>query len=38
MLVGLTPFSLFGAFGNNAFSLAAFPTEGNPGYDQPIPM
>jgi hypothetical protein len=38
MSVGSTPFSLFGAFGNNAFSLVAFPTRGNPGYGQPNPM
>jgi hypothetical protein len=38
MLVGLTPFSLIGMFGNNAFSLAAFPTGGNPNFGQPIPM
>jgi hypothetical protein len=37
-LVGSTPFSLFGAFGNNAFSSAAFLTGGNPGYGQPNPM
>jgi hypothetical protein len=38
MPVGSTLFSLFGVFGNNAFSSAAFPTRGNPGYGQPIPM
>jgi hypothetical protein len=38
MSVGSTPFSLFGAFGNNAFPSAAFLTGGNPGYGQPIPM
>jgi hypothetical protein len=38
MLVGSTPFSLFGAFGNNAFSSATFPTWGNPSFRQPIPM
>jgi hypothetical protein len=38
MSVGLTPFSLFGAFGNNAFSSIAFPTGGNLGYEQPIAM
>jgi hypothetical protein len=38
MPVGLTPFSLFGAFSNNAFWSAAFPTGGNPSYRQPIPM
>jgi hypothetical protein len=36
--VSSTPFSLFGAFGNNAFSSASFPTRGNRGYRQPIPM
>jgi hypothetical protein len=29
---------LFGAFGNNAFSLSTFPTGGKPGFGQPIPM
>jgi hypothetical protein len=38
MSIGSTPFSLFGAFGNNAFSSASFLTGGNPGYRQPIPM
>jgi hypothetical protein len=38
MPVGSTPFSLFGAFGNNAFLSATFPTGGNPGFGQPIPM
>jgi hypothetical protein len=38
MSVSSTPFSLFGAFGNNAFSSAAFPTGGNPGLGQSIPM
>jgi hypothetical protein len=38
MTVGSTPFSLFDVFGNNAFSLATFPTGGNPGFKQPIPM
>jgi hypothetical protein len=38
MLVGSTPFSLFGAFGNNTFSSIAFPNGGNPGYGQPNPM
>jgi hypothetical protein len=32
MPVGSTPFSLFGAFGKNAFSSAAFPTRGNPSF------
>jgi hypothetical protein len=27
-------FSLFGAFGNNAFSSAAFSTGGNPSFGQ----
>jgi hypothetical protein len=38
MSVGSTLFSLFGAFGNNTFSLASFPTVGNPSYGQPITM
>jgi hypothetical protein len=38
MLVGSTPFSLFDAFGNNAFSSAAFPTGGNLSFRQPITM
>jgi hypothetical protein len=38
MSVGSTPFSLFSAFGNNAFLSASFPTGGNPSYRQPIPM
>jgi hypothetical protein len=38
MLVGLILFSLFGEFGNKAFSSATFPTGGNPGYEQPIPI
>jgi hypothetical protein len=38
MLIGLTLFSLFDAFGNNAFSSATFPTGGNPSFRQPIPM
>jgi hypothetical protein len=38
MSIGLTPFSFFGAFGNNTFSSATFPTRGNPSYGQPIPM
>jgi hypothetical protein len=37
-LVGSTQFSLFGAFANNAFSSATFPTGGNLGYGQPNPM
>jgi hypothetical protein len=32
---GLTPFSLFDAFGKNAFSSAAVLARGNPGYGQP---
>jgi hypothetical protein len=38
MPVGSTSFSLFGVFGNNAFSSTAFPTGGNPDFRQPIPM
>jgi hypothetical protein len=38
MPVGSTPFFLFGAFGNNAFSSTTFPTGGNPNFRQPIPM
>jgi hypothetical protein len=38
MLVGLTPFFLFGSFANNAFSSATFPTGGNPSFEQPIPI
>jgi hypothetical protein len=38
MLVGLTPFSLFRAFGNNTFSSSSFLTRGSPGYGQPNPM
>ena len=38
MSVGSTPFYLFGAFGNNAFSSANFSTRGNPGFGQSIPM
>jgi hypothetical protein len=34
MLVGLTPFSLNGTFGNNTFLLIAFPTGGNPIFGQ----
>jgi hypothetical protein len=37
MSVGSTDFFV-GVFGNNAFSSAAFPTGGNPGYGQPNPM
>jgi hypothetical protein len=33
MLVGSTPFSLFDAFGNNAFSSTTFLTGGNLGFD-----
>jgi hypothetical protein len=32
MLVGSTPFSLFDAFGNNAFSSAVVLARGNPGF------
>jgi hypothetical protein len=38
MSVGSTPFYLFGAFSNNVFSSATFPTGGNPNYGPPIPM
>jgi hypothetical protein len=38
MPIGLTPFSLFSAFGKNAFSSATFLTGGNPGFRQTIPM
>jgi hypothetical protein len=38
MPVGSTPFSLFDAFGNNAFSSAVISTGGNPGYGQQNPM
>jgi hypothetical protein len=38
MSVGSTPFSLFGAFGNNAFLSTAFPTGGNLDFEQSIPM
>jgi hypothetical protein len=36
--VGSTPFSLFSAFSNNAFSSVAFPTRGNSSYGQLNPM
>jgi hypothetical protein len=38
MLVGSTPFFLFGTFCNNAFSSAAISAEGNPGYRQQHPV
>jgi hypothetical protein len=38
MPVGSTPFSFFDAFVSNAFSLATFPTGGDPGFRQPIAM
>jgi hypothetical protein len=38
MLVGLTPFSLLGAFGNNDFSSVSLSTGGNPSFGKPIPM
>jgi hypothetical protein len=38
MSVGLTPFSLAGMFGNNAFSSVAFLTGGNPSFGQSTPM
>jgi hypothetical protein len=34
ILVGLTPFSLFDAFGNNSFSLVVISAAGNPDYGQ----
>jgi hypothetical protein len=34
MSVGSMSFSLFGEFGNNSFSSAAFSTGGNPIFDQ----
>jgi hypothetical protein len=37
-LVGSMPFSLFGAFGNNAFSSSSFSVGGNPIFGQPNPM
>jgi hypothetical protein len=38
MMVGSTPFSLFDAFGNNAFLSSVVSTGGNPGYGQQNPM
>jgi hypothetical protein len=38
MLVGSTPFSLFGAFGNNALSSAVVSAGGNLHYGQKNPM
>jgi hypothetical protein len=38
MLVGSTPFSLFGVFGNNSFLSAAISVGGNPSYGQQNPM
>jgi hypothetical protein len=38
MSVGSKPFSLFDAFGNNAFSSVAISVGGNPGYGQQNPM
>jgi hypothetical protein len=38
MSVGSTPFSLNVTFGNNTFSLAAFPTGGNPIFEESTPM
>jgi hypothetical protein len=36
--VGSMSFSLFGAFGNNTFSLTSFPTGGNPNFGQQNPV
>jgi hypothetical protein len=36
--VGLTPFSLFIAFGNNSFSSAIISSEGNTSYGQQHPV
>jgi hypothetical protein len=38
MPVGSTLFSLFDAFGNNAFSSASISVGGNPGYGQQHPV
>jgi hypothetical protein len=38
MLVGSTPFSLFDAFGNNAFSSASISAGGNPGFGSQNPV
>jgi hypothetical protein len=38
MSIGSTSFSLFNAFGNNAFSSVVVSTGGNPGYGQQNPM
>jgi hypothetical protein len=38
MSIGSTPFSLFGCFGNNAFSSVAISAGGNPSYGQQNPM
>jgi hypothetical protein len=38
MPVGLTPFSLFDAFGNNAFLSASISAVGNSGYGKQNPM
>jgi hypothetical protein len=38
MPVGSTQFSLFGVFGNNAFSSVVVSVGGNPGYGQQNPM
>jgi hypothetical protein len=36
--IGSNPFSLFGSFGNNAFSSSSFSTGGNPIFGQPKPV
>jgi hypothetical protein len=38
MPVGSTSFSLFGVFGNNAFSSVVVSAGGNPGYGQQNPV
>jgi hypothetical protein len=38
MLIGSTPFSLFGEFGNNAFLSTSISTRGNLGYGQQNPV
>jgi hypothetical protein len=38
MSIGSMSFSLFGAFGNNAFLLFVVSVGGNPGYGQKNPM
>jgi hypothetical protein len=38
MSIGLTPFSLFDVFGNNAFSSVIISARRNTGYGQPHPV